>query len=71
VERLNPEGIRRDELVWALNQRRLVYTARRINKCLLCRRRGVDESGLCDVCTATLTDREQELVEKWRRGTGP
>jgi hypothetical protein len=71
MERVNPEGIVREDLAWALNQRGLVFTARRMNTCLVCRRRGVDESGLCNVCTATLSEQEQDLVEKWRRGTGP
>lgn len=46
-------------------------TARRINTCLLCRRRGVNDAGVCDVCNASLTEEELRLVEKWLRGTGP
>ncbi|MFI5385684.1 MAG: hypothetical protein ACHQ50_06135 [Fimbriimonadales bacterium] len=69
--RLNSEGIRRDELGWALTQHRIVKAARKINSCLLCRRIGVNEAGLCDVCSATLTDQEAALLELWRRGTGP
>jgi len=71
VERLNSEGILRSELIWALTQRRIVLTARRMNSCLLCRRTGVNEGGVCDVCYAGLTEDELELIEKWRRGTGP
>jgi hypothetical protein len=71
VERLNEEGILRADLMWALTQRRMVYTARRINRCLLCRRAGVNEAGVCDVCNACLTEDEQRLVEGWLRGTGP
>lgn len=71
MERLNSEGIRRQDLLWALGQVKVVMTARRIDSCLLCRRRGVDESGLCNVCGSALSDEEQSLVESWRRGTGP
>jgi hypothetical protein len=71
VERLNSEGILRSDLKWALTQKRIVATARKLNSCLLCRRIGVNEAGICDVCHATLTEEEQVLVEKWMRGTGP
>lgn len=71
MERVNSEGIPRSDLKWALTERRMVMTARKINRCLLCRRIRVNEAGLCDVCTASLNDEEQELVERWRRGTGP
>jgi hypothetical protein len=71
VERLNSEGILRKDLMWALAQRRIVVTARRIDACLLCRRNRVNEAGLCEVCNASLTEEEHELVEKWMRGTGP
>jgi hypothetical protein len=71
VERLNAEGILRKDLKWALSQRRIVLAARRINSCLLCRRANLNEAGLCDVCNASLTEEELELVERWRRGTGP
>lgn len=71
MDRLNSEGIPRKDLLWALRQGKIVATARRMDSCLLCRRRGVDESGLCNVCVSALTDEEQVLVESWRRGTGP
>lgn len=72
MERLNSEGIVRDQLGWALRQRRLVMTARRFDSCLLCRNSGVNEAGLCDVCTALLDDpAEQALVDRWRMGAGP
>ncbi|HVT12637.1 MAG TPA: hypothetical protein VHE55_10240 [Fimbriimonadaceae bacterium] len=69
--RVNPEGIVRSDLPWVLTQRRIVMTARRIDTCLLCRRKHVNEAGLCDVCMATLEDHEIALAEKWLRGTGP
>lgn len=72
VERLNSEGIARDQLSWALTQHAVVQTARRINSCLLCRRIGVNEAGLCDVCYALLDNpEEQALVARWISGEGP
>lgn len=70
-DRLNSEGIRRDQLVWSLMQRRIVLTARRINSCLLCRRAGVNESGLCDVCFSLLSDEENRIARRWISGEGP
>lgn len=70
-DRLNSEGIRREELRWVLTQRRMVLTARRINSCLLCRRIGVNESGLCEVCFSLLDDDESRLAGRWISGEGP
>ncbi len=69
--RLNPEGIPRDQLRYALSQRRFVMTARRIDACLLCRNPRVNESGLCEVCYALLTDEELRLASRWLSGEGP
>jgi len=72
VERLNSEGISRDQLRYVLTQRRLVQTARRIDSCLLCRRSGVNEAGLCDVCYSLLDDpEEQAIAHRWLTGEGP
>lgn len=71
VERLNSEGIQRHELPWALSQRRFVVAARRVNACLLCRGRGVNESGLCEVCFTMLDDEETRLAHRWLTGEGP
>jgi hypothetical protein len=71
VERLNSEGIPRDHLKHALRNKRLVRDARRINSCLLCRRIGVNEAGICEVCYSLLNDEEQRLAEAWIRGGGP
>lgn len=71
MQRMNSEGILRDDLAWALTQTRIVATARRIDRCLLCRRAHVNEAGLCAVCLATLDEPEIALVERWTRGTGP
>ena len=70
-DRINSEGIRREDLRWTLTQRRIVLTARRINSCLLCRRAGVNESGLCDVCFSLLSDEEARIAARWISGEGP
>lgn len=70
-DRLNSEGIRRDELRWALTQRRIVAGARKINSCLLCRRIGVNEAGLCEVCFTLLSDEEARIAYRWISGEGP
>ncbi|RYG38897.1 hypothetical protein EON81_02405 [bacterium] len=71
MERLNSEGIRQDELLYALKTRRTVQTARRIDSCLLCRRHYVNEAGLCDICYAQLEGEEAKLAERWLSGIGP
>jgi len=48
-----------------------VLTARKINACLLCRRGGVNEAGLCDVCYGQLNEDEQPLAHRWLTGVGP
>ena len=69
--RVNPEGIRRDELAWALSQASYVRAARRIDSCLLCKRNNVNEAGLCDYCWATLEGEELEAAAKWTMGVRP
>ena len=71
MERSNSEGIRHDELNYALKNRRVVWMARRINACLLCRRPGVNEAGLCDVCYALLDEECLTLAGRWLSGLGP
>lgn len=68
---MNAEGIPRKDLSWVLKRPDLVKTAKRIDKCLLCRRSNVNDAGLCDICTAALDDAEIKLVERWMRGDGP
>lgn len=70
-DRLNSEGLRRDQLKFALGQRRFVMTARRLNQCLLCKRDGVNEAGLCNVCYALIDDEETRLANRWLTGEGP
>jgi hypothetical protein len=72
VDRLNSQGIPRDSLKFALGQRRIVMAARRTGSCMLCRRRGVNETGLCDVCYSLLDDPEElRLANRWLTGEGP
>lgn len=66
--RYNSEGIPRDELVWALTQRRLVREARKIDSCLLCRRDGVNEAALCPICWAILDEIELTAATRWTSG---
>ena len=69
--RLNSEGIPREHLLIALRDRRVVQAARYINSCLLCRRREVNEAGLCEVCWGMLEGEEIRMGERWMRGEGP
>ncbi len=71
VHRLNNEGLRRQDLAFALKTRRTVEGARQIDACLLCRRKRVNEAGLCDICYSTLDGQELELATLWLRGTPP
>ncbi|MDI9641137.1 hypothetical protein QPK87_05595 [Kamptonema cortianum] len=67
----HPEGIPRDQLIWSLNQERIVRTAIRIDRCLLCREPGVNESGLCLLCFSYLTPDERPHAEMWTMGAMP
>ncbi len=69
--RYNSEGIRREELAWALTQRHIVAGFRRIDRCMLCRNPHVNEAALCPVCTAMLNDEELRQVERWMNGIAP
>lgn len=69
--RINPEGIPRDQLVWALGQARIVQEAVRTDRCLLCRDPKVNEAGLCSVCWTYLTAAETELALNWTSGVMP
>lgn len=68
-DRINAEGVPRSQLMLTLGDRRAVLTARRIDACLLCRDRGVNEAGLCGKCWSQLTDEEFVLAQKWLLGT--
>ncbi len=71
MERYNSEGIPRNLLPQALRDRRQVLNARKIDSCLLCRARSVNEAGLCRVCWVLLTDEELRLAQVWLNGVGP
>jgi len=72
IERWNSEGIARHLLAVTLRTPREVTRARRIDSCLLCRRGGVNQAGLCEICTALVQDPEElELIQRWQRGEGP
>ena len=71
VHRLNSEGVPREHLKLVLRDRRTVNAARKIDRCLLCRRPGVNEAGLCGVCWAALDEEELALAQRWLSGQGP
>lgn len=71
MDRLHPEGIPRDQLIWVLTQSRLVRTAVRLDTCLLCCNHRVNEAGLCDICYCLLNDAELVLAERWLAGATP
>ena len=71
MDRINATGLRREQLVWALTQNRLVSAARKEDSCLLCRSQRVNEAGVCVVCFSMLTDDELKLARRWLAGTGP
>ncbi len=67
----NPEGIPRGQLLYALGNRKMVMFAREIDACLLCRRKDVNEAGLCRYCYSSLDDPELKAAVKWTSGVGP
>ena len=71
MERLNSEGILRSDLAFALGSRKIVRDARKMDSCLLCRRKNVNEAALCDVCYSMLEGDELMLALKWLTGVGP
>ena len=71
MERLNVEAIPRAHLIRALQEKLIVPVHRRIDKCLLCRRPGVNEAALCVACWALLGDDEMRQAERWLNGGSP
>ncbi|MGV3616728.1 MAG: hypothetical protein ACO1SV_15480 [Fimbriimonas sp.] len=71
MERFNSEGIPRSALIYALQNRKQVADARRIDACLLCRRGRVNDAGLCDICYGLLEGEELRLAVRWTSGAGP
>jgi hypothetical protein len=71
MERLNSEGIPRDQLSYALTNPRIVSFARETDSCMLCKRKDVNEAGLCRWCYSGLDEPEIKLAVKWTSGVGP
>jgi hypothetical protein len=71
MDRWNPQGMKRSNLAWALSKPEIVEKHRRMDSCMLCCRGGVNEAGLCEVCTALLSNQDSDTVERYRRGAGP
>ncbi len=71
MDRINAQGLPRDQLLFALTQRRIVRQARKEDACLLCRQERVNEAGLCEYCIAILDEDEMKLAERWMNGSGP
>jgi hypothetical protein len=59
------------QLLYALKNPKLVYDARRIDACLLCRRGKVNMAGLCDICYSMLNGAELDQAVRWLSGQGP
>lgn len=69
--RFNSEGVRRADLIHYLQNERAVRDAVRIDQCLLCRRGGVMEAGLCELCYGLLEGEELRVAVSWRSVGGP
>ncbi len=68
MRRLNSDGIAREDLLVALQTQSIVYGARIRSQCLLCRGTPVNNAGLCEGCSANLTDEEQAAARPWIEG---
>lgn len=71
VDRLNEEGVPRDQLLGALKRPDMVEFARKHNRCMVCGRRRVNEAGLCMGCYSALSDAELKVAERWLGGSLP
>lgn len=71
MDRLNSEALPRHKLLFALRDETTVRMARRINRCILCRRADTNEAGLCPVCWSLLTDEELAAASRWTIGVAP
>lgn len=71
VDRLNEEGVPRDQLLAALKRPDLVEFARKHDRCMVCGRKRVNEAGVCPGCYATLGDAELKIAERWLAGAMP
>ncbi len=69
--RLNPEGIPRNQLMYALGNREMVAFRRKMDSCFLCCRPDVNEAGLCRYCYSALDTPEIQAAVRWTSGVGP
>lgn len=71
MRRFNSQSVARNDLVYALMNEQLVRRAVRIDHCLLCHGEGVSKAGLCQGCTANLTDAEWRAALPWIEERAP
>ena len=71
MDRVNPAGILRSDLLHALQTPSTVRNARQTDTCFLCRRNRVNPAGLCEVCYGLLNGAELRLASRWLSGEGP
>ena len=71
MARWNSEGIRQEDLAWALGQKHIVPMYVRMDSCMLCRAQRVNEAGLCRTCYSLLDNPELELAVRWMNGVAP
>ncbi|MBL1149582.1 MAG: hypothetical protein HND42_05175 [Armatimonadetes bacterium] len=69
MRRFNSEGIDRRDLVMVLQTPALVRKATVANRCLICCSHGVNAAGLCEGCSANLTEQEYRAALPWIEGT--
>lgn len=68
MKRWHEEGINRADFVFALTTPDKVRFYRRLGKCMLCMRPGVNAAGICTFCYSLLDGKELELVLEWVNG---
>lgn len=69
--RWNAEGLPRNQLIWALSRPDIVGRFRRINSCMLCMARDVNEAALCEVCYGMLEGDELNAAVDYMAGVRP
>lgn len=71
MERWNPEGITRSDLMWVLQRPDIILDRRKKGTCLLCSGRPINDAAMCDACMTLLSREELRLVEFWMMGALP
>lgn len=71
MARLNSDGVDRSELLIVLRNARAVASARQRGRCLLCRGAPVNRAGLCEGCTANLSEEELAAARPYIEGPHP